>query len=250
MSQSRTQWPKGSRAAVSLTYDDGIPNHPQFVAPPLEAHGLRGTFYAPLKSDLMQNPLAWRAMAARGHELGNHSVFHPCWSVQGKYDSWLPDDFNLVHYDEERWLDEINTANQALALVDGRSERTFGNTCFDNYLGPEDEPVCLEPLIAQAFVAARGEDTGRPVDLVKINFNNLGTIWGDRRAFGDFTGELQGLLDSGGWVIYTFHGVGEEAHQHHINAGEHQRLLEFLRDSAKQIWTAPVIDVVTWLKKK
>jgi peptidoglycan-N-acetylglucosamine deacetylase len=242
------RWPKGCRAAVSLSYDDGIPNHPQVVAPQLEAYGLRGTFYAPLRSSLMQDPLPWRAMVARGHELGNHSVFHPCWSVRGKY-PWLDDAYNLLRYTPERWLDEMDTANQALRLVDGRGERTFGNTCFDNYLGPEDAPVCLEPLIAQLFLAARGEDTGKPVDLANLNFNNLGTVWGDRRAFGDFSGELQEILDTGGWIIYTFHGVGEEAHNHHINAEEHRRLLAFLQASAAQYWTAPVIDVVKWLKK-
>jgi peptidoglycan/xylan/chitin deacetylase (PgdA/CDA1 family) len=245
----KNRWPKGCRAAVSLSYDDGISNHPQVVAPQLEAHGLRGTFYAPLRSRLMQDPLPWRAMAARGHELGNHSVFHPCWSVRGKYASWLPEAYNLENYTTERWLDEMNTANEALKLVDGRSERTYGNTCFDNYLGPADDPVCLEPLIAQLFVAARGEETNKPVDLEHLNYNNLGTIWGDRRAFGDFSSELNEILDTGGWVIYTFHGVGEEAHNHHINAEEHRRLLAFLRDSAAQYWTAPVMDVVKWLKK-
>ncbi len=249
MSQTHFAWPKGCRAAVSLSYDDGIPNHPQLVAPMLEEHGLRGTFYVPIKDDVMQNPLPWRAMAGRGHELGNHTVFHPCWSVGGKYADWLPDQFNLEHYDAERWLDEIHTANQALELVDGRSERTFGNTCFDNYMGPEEDPVCLEPLIAQVFLAARGEATGRPVNLAAVNYNNLGTIWADRRSFEDFTGELQEIADNGGWVIYTFHGVGETAHNHHIRVREHRRLLEFLRDNAKQYWTAPVIDVVRRLKK-
>jgi peptidoglycan/xylan/chitin deacetylase (PgdA/CDA1 family) len=234
MNKTQNKWLNNRQAAISLSYDDGIPNHPLVVAPQLEAYGLRGTFYAPLKSDLMQNPLTWRSMAVRGHELGNHSVFHPCWSVQGKYDSWLEKEFNLVNYNAQQWLDEINTANQALALVDGRNQRTFGNNCFDNYLGPEDAPVCLEPMIAQVFLAARGEDTEKPVDLVNID---------------DFTDELNQLLETGGWIIYTFHGVGEEAHTHHINAREHERLLSFLRDNEQNIWTAPVIEVVRWLKR-
>lgn len=250
MSQTQNTWPKSCRAAVSLTYDDGIPNHPQLVAPLLEQYDMRGTFYVPIKDDVVNNPLPWRKMAARGHELGNHTVYHPCWSVGGKYDAWLPDQLNLVHYDAEHWMDEINTANDALELIDNRRERrTFGNTCFDNYLGPEENPVCLEPLIAQVFLAARGEQTSRPVDLANINYNNLGTVWADRRSFGDFAGELQEIADTGGWVIYTFHGVGEAAHNHNINAREHHRLLEFLHNNAKTYWTAPVIDIVKWLKR-
>jgi peptidoglycan-N-acetylglucosamine deacetylase len=203
MQKMKRSWPKGCRAAISLSYDDGIINHHQHVAPQLEAHKLRGTFYAPLNSDLMQNALAWRKLAKNGHELGNHSVFHPCWSIQERYADWLPEDFNLVDYDEERWLDEMTTANRALALVDGKSERTFGNTCFDNYMGPEDKPICLEPLIKQCFSAARGEDTGKPVNLDAINFFNLGTIWADDRKFADFRPELAQLIESGGWIIYT-----------------------------------------------
>jgi peptidoglycan-N-acetylglucosamine deacetylase len=243
------RWPKNAQAAVSLTYDDGITNHYQVVAPQLVAHGLRGTFYAPIKSDLIQTPLAWRKLAARGHELGNHTIFHPCWSVNGKYADWLPDAHNLEQYTEAKWLDEINTANRSLRLVDGRSERTFGNTCFDNYLGPASEPICLEPLIARTFLAARGEDTGKPVNLQELNFNNLGTIWADRRSFGDFVPEMEDLIHHGGWIIYTMHGVGEGSHRHCIDAGEHLRLLDFLHANANRIWTAPVIDVVRHLKK-
>jgi peptidoglycan-N-acetylglucosamine deacetylase len=245
---SNIKWPKNARAAVSLTYDDGIESHPRAVAPLLEKYGMRGTFYAPLTSDLMQHPTEWRAMAAKGHELGNHTVFHPCWNIRDRYSEWLPEAQNLVNYTEERWLDEINTANQALFLVDGKRERTFGNTCFDNFLGPEDAPICLEPLIEKAFLGARGEGTGKPVNLAQINFNNLGTIWADRRSFGDFSAELEMLLDTGGWIIYTFHGVGP-VHNHHILEQEHLRLIDFLADNKDKFWTAPVIDVVRHLKK-
>jgi sialate O-acetylesterase len=249
MSKKDGRWPKGCQAAVSLSYDDGLPNHYQLVTPQLEARGMRGTFYVPLKSDVMQNPIAWREMAKKGHELGNHTVFHPCWSIQKRHASWLPEEFNTEHYTPERWLDEVRTANQALTLVDGRKERTYGNTCFDNYLGPEDNAVCLEPLIARVFRAARGENTMRPVELDPVNFNNLGTVWGDRRSFGDFALDLERILDTHGWVIYTFHGVGPGAHDLFVDLSEHTRLLDFLKENRERIWTAPVIDVVNHLKK-
>ena len=70
-------WPEGKRGAVSLTYDDALPVHYERVAPLLEDHGLRATFYTNVLS-LGANPEAWRQVAACGHELGNHSIFHPC----------------------------------------------------------------------------------------------------------------------------------------------------------------------------
>lgn len=72
------QWPQGRKGAVSITYDDALPCHHQLVAPAWEAVGLRATFYTPIRSTLMEEVEAWRAVATKGHELGNHSLFHPC----------------------------------------------------------------------------------------------------------------------------------------------------------------------------
>ena len=66
--KSTFQWPKGRQGAVSLTC------HHQLVAPAWEAVGLRATFYTPIRSTFMQETEAWRAVAAKGHELGNHSL--------------------------------------------------------------------------------------------------------------------------------------------------------------------------------
>lgn len=241
-------WPNACRAAVSLTYDDGLPNHYQYVAPLLEAGGLRATFYTPLNSDVMQHPLEWRALAESGHEIGNHGVFHPCWSPDGRLSDWLADAFNLAYYDAERWLEEMSTANAVLKLIDGKKERTFGNTCFDNVIGPLEKPQSLEPLIEKIFTAARGVETHGPVGMKQINFNNLGSVWADRRSFEDFSTEIEEILDTGGWIIYTFHGVGPEAHHLHIDQVQHEKLVEFLREQAGRIWTAPLIEVAQYLK--
>ena len=78
------RWPNGAKAAVCLTYDDGVDIHLDHAAPDLEAVNLRGTFYVPGHSrSLYERMDEWRALAARGHEIGNHTVFHPCLKVAG-----------------------------------------------------------------------------------------------------------------------------------------------------------------------
>ncbi|MBY3627222.1 polysaccharide deacetylase family protein, partial [Acinetobacter sp. CUI P1] len=72
-------WPNGAKAAVSLAYDDALPSQLDTAIPQLNAVGLKGSFYLPLSADTIQKRLAdWRAAAAQGHELGNHSLFHQC----------------------------------------------------------------------------------------------------------------------------------------------------------------------------
>ena len=61
-------WPGGEKAAVVLTYDDGMDTHLDYAAPDLAAAGLRATFFVPGHSESLAKRLSeWRALAARGH---------------------------------------------------------------------------------------------------------------------------------------------------------------------------------------
>src|SRR6185503_18288123 len=78
-------WPNGAKCAVSLTYDDSLSSQLKNAVPALDKAGLHGTFYlsgAPYK-DAASRAL-WEPAARAGHELGSHSVVHPCPSPEGK----------------------------------------------------------------------------------------------------------------------------------------------------------------------
>src|SRR5687767_11495791 len=55
-------WPRGRSCAVSLTYDDTLPVHFEYVGPALEARGVLGTFYLLIKTDLKAHFERWRAL--------------------------------------------------------------------------------------------------------------------------------------------------------------------------------------------
>jgi sialate O-acetylesterase len=249
MEKVKVSWPGGCRAAVSLTYDDGNLSHPRVVAPLLEKHNLRGTFYVPIMSDLRMHPQTWREMALNGHEIGNHTLFHPCRSEPGAEMKWLDPVYNLCGYTSRRWTDEVDAANFTLHLLDGKTERTFGNTCYHTTIGVGENIVNLEPFIQQRFVAARGERTDRPVNLSQINYYNLGTAGCDFRTFREIEDELNHVLEEGGWIIYTGHGVGKGSHNLYSELEEHTRLVEYLAANRRMFWTAPLIEVVQYLQR-
>lgn len=239
-------WPEGKRGAVSLTYDDALPVHYEHVAPLLEAHGLRATFYTNVLP-LGANPEAWRQVASRGHELGNHSIFHPC--RKGPNHGWLDAAYDLKTYTPRRWTDEMRAANIVLNLIDGRTERSFGNTCCNTELGDGDGVHSLDALVDELFVAGRGPWCDRTVTADALNLSSLGHFSGDARTFADMRAEVEAGLALGGWTIYMMHGVGEGTHGLFIDSEEHRQLVEYLGEQT-EIWTAPLADVAAHVRRQ
>ncbi len=65
-----------ARPEVALTFDDGPhPDHTPAIAALLEAAGARGTFFC-VGAEAERHPALARALAAKGHELGNHTFSH------------------------------------------------------------------------------------------------------------------------------------------------------------------------------
>jgi peptidoglycan-N-acetylglucosamine deacetylase len=240
-------WPGGAACAVSLSYDDGAPVHHQRVAPLLDQHGLRATFYLSVTN--LDSPDAWKSVAARGHELGNHALFHPCRRESNGY-AWLAEDYDLKTYSPRRLHDELSVANLVLYLLDGGRPRTYGNNCTNLTIGRDENEQPMDPILAEMFVAARGTVTNKPVDPRRPVFTRLGHYSGDGKTFAQLRAEIEQARVNSEWIIYMFHGVGEGTHALFIPEEEHRQLVEWLATSRSAIWTAPIVEVATRLKAK
>ncbi|UUZ48122.1 polysaccharide deacetylase family protein [Massilia sp. B-10] len=130
----------GARAAVSLAYDDALDSQLDNALPALDKVGLRATFYLQLSNPSVGKRLnEWRAAAGRGHELGNHTLFHQCSSaVAGR--SWVQPHRDLVSTSVAQMRDQILLANTMLQAIDGRRERTLALPCGEVLVGGRAYP--------------------------------------------------------------------------------------------------------------
>ena len=241
-------WPNGASCAVSLTYDDSLTIHHRSVAPLLEAQGLRGTFYLSIHN--LRDFDAWKGVAARGHELGNHSLFHPCRREPPERFDWLAEEYDLANYSSRRFHDELELASKVLDMLDGGRPRSYGNNCCNLTIGRGDNEQPMDPILEQLFVAARGTVTNQPVDPAKPAFTRLGHFSGDRKTFAQLRPEIENARDRGAWIIYMFHGIGKGTHKLFIEDEEHRALVEWLGRERASIWTAPLVDVARHLKAR
>lgn len=77
MMRSSFTWPDGRCAAVSLSFDDARPSQANTGIPILDRYGVKATFYLS-PNRVPERLAAWRAAAAGEHEMGNHTMTHPC----------------------------------------------------------------------------------------------------------------------------------------------------------------------------
>jgi len=237
-------FPGNRRAAVSLTYDDCLPCHRTLVAPELTTLGLAGTFYCPAGSDDLHDHVeAWRAVAASGHELGNHTCFHPCRRHAGA--AWPEAAYDLTTYSRRRIVDEIRLAERVLRLVDGRERRSFAATCGNTTVGPDGaEESFLDDLGRSATIVRSGEAGVIPLrrpDLV------VGSITADGAAAAGIIAAIEPVLVGGGWVVILAHGVGPGTHGLFVDVDVHAKVIEWIAERSTDLWSATVSDVAACL---
>jgi sialate O-acetylesterase len=231
---------------VSITFDDALPVHHEFAGPALEARGLRGSFYLHIAMAPTSDPMPWRALAERGHELGNHTLFHPCRGRAGW--DWLDPAFDLRRYSPIRFQQEIRVANAFLRLIDGRGERTFAYTCYDTHLGRGADTAAIADLIRSDFVAARGRRTDRPVILSgDLDLMNLDCFQADGLSLAALIEAVKTTRERGGWLIPVFHGIGPGTHHLFSEPSTLDGLLDHLA-ARDDIWVAPVVEIAKWLR--
>lgn len=226
-----------NQLTVVLTYDDGLNVHLDNVIPVLDSLKLKGTFYVPGNSTLKDRLDDWKAIADNGHELGNHTLFHPCLG-KSKGREWVNPDYDLDNYSVNRIVTEIKLANTLLNSIDNKTKRTFAYTCGDKTIADSS----FVSLIKNEFAGARGVDSGintiKDLDLFDIKTFSVN---------GQTANQLIDILSQGkskdDVITFLFHGVGGE-HDLNISLVEHNKFLYYLKNNEKTIKVRTLIDLL------
>lgn len=232
----------GKRSAVILTYDDALNVHLDNAMPLLDSLGLKATFYLSAYFPGCRNRLTdWRKAAARGHELGNHTLFHPCvGNTPGR--EWVKPENDMSKYTVQRMANETRMTNVFLEALDGKTKRTFAYTCGDMKIG---DSFFINNMKAdfEAARAVRSEmHTISQVDLYNIDCYAINGQSGEQMI------ELvKKSIQTNSLLVFLFHGVGGE-HSLNVSLPAHRQLLHFLKQNEKDIWITSMIEVAAYIK--
>jgi peptidoglycan-N-acetylglucosamine deacetylase len=231
-------WPDGCQGAVSLTFDDGMTSQLQIAIPMLNEHGLAGTFYLNPRGDQWYERLQpWREAARAGHEIGNHTMAHPC--SRAFRDSDEPAGLEALTLAELE-ADIVETERRLREAIPEQKERSFCYPCYQDHVGEGSTRQSYVPLVARHFIAGRtkGEVPNHPAS---CTLHHLASYPAERSWGATLVGLAERAATQGRWTIFTFHGVN----QGHLTVSEVdlKELCVHLQRHRDRLWTAPVIQV-------
>lgn len=228
---------KGHKSAVVLTYDDGLHTHLNRVIPALDDRGLVGSFYLPGNAPTLPTRInEWRQVTRRGHELGNHTLFHPCDATLPGM-SWVPPSYNLALYTRRRLVDEVAVSQTLLQSIDEKTTRTLALTCGHTQ-DAEGSFVADLPKTVSAIRAVRPEiPTAETLDLRNVPAYMVNGQTGE-----ELIAWVKEAEAKGGILVLVFHGVGGE-HGLDVSLSAHNQLLDYLKSQENSIWTTTLQQV-------
>jgi hypothetical protein len=236
-------WPEGKKIAVSLTFDDARLSQPDKGIPLLDKYGVKATFY--ISPGNMLNRLeAWKLAVKRGHEVGNHSVLHPC---SGNF-SWSRSRA-LEDYTLERMRDELDSANRFINEKLGVIPVSFGYPCGQTFIGRGINVQSYVPLIAMMFETGRGWLSKASNDPSYCDLSQLNAIELDGKSFEQILSLIETAKTSGSWLILAGHEMNVEGNQT-SRLETIEALCKYASDPANGIWINNIHNVAAYIKQK
>ncbi|HEY4206458.1 MAG TPA: polysaccharide deacetylase family protein, partial [Puia sp.] len=233
---------QGKKCAVVLTYDDAIDQQLDNAVPVLDSLGLKATFYITAFSHSMQTRMnEWRKLAEEGHELGNHTLYHPCIGGTGR--EWVTPERDMRNYTVQRMVDETRMTNVFLHALDGKTTRTFAYTCGDMKIGD----TSFMDGMKSDFVAARGVRS-QMHKIGEVDLYNVDCYGVNGETGAQMIEWAKEAMKTNSLLVILFHGVGG-GNALNVTPAAHSEFLHFLKDNEKDIMIAPMITVAEHIKE-
>ncbi|MGD0125817.1 MAG: polysaccharide deacetylase family protein [Terriglobia bacterium] len=238
-------WPNGKRVAVSLSFDDARASQLNVGLDVINPTGVKVTFFVTTGSDAFRPKIdGWKRALASGHEIGNHTVNHPCtgnfpWSFHNA----------LENYTLEQMSQQLDDSNAQIQQLLGVRAVTFAYPCGQKFVGRGSEMKSYVPLIGQKFMVGRGymdEYYNDPVfcDLAQAS----GTAFDDTDYI-DMVKHVSKAAEQGGWVIFVGHDIGQKAFQV-TDTIALAALCKYMQDPANGVWVDTVKNIGEYVVKQ
>jgi len=228
--QKNFSWPAGKRAAVSLTFDDARPSEIDNGLDILDRYGVKASFYV-IPSNVEKRLAGWKKAVANGHEIGNHTLKHPC---SGNY-PWSREKA-LENYTLEMMEQELEEANATVEQLLGVRPTTFGYPCAQTFVGRGTDVKSYVPLVARKFAVGRGYADQCLNDPAFCDLAQVYCLIIDGLDFEQVKVLFDRAAEDGQWLILCGHKVERSAGNQIVLTTTLEAICKYASDPATELW--------------
>jgi peptidoglycan/xylan/chitin deacetylase (PgdA/CDA1 family) len=237
------RWPDGKKAAVSLSFDDARLSQVDNGLALFQKEGVKVTFFVQ-PSGVEKRLAGWKQAVADGHEIGNHSLTHPC---TGNYSFSRQN--ALENYDLAMMARQLDGTNEEIYKQLGVKPRTFAYPCGQKFVGRGVEVRSYVPLVANRFLAGRGYlDESANDPMVSDLAQAMGTSF-DELDFSQMKRIVDDAVQEGRWVIFVGHEIAERGYQT-TDTKALKALCEYLKNPATGVWLGTIEEIASYIRKQ
>jgi peptidoglycan/xylan/chitin deacetylase (PgdA/CDA1 family) len=243
-SDTAFSWPDGRHVALSLSFDDGRSSQIAAALPVLQEFSAKAAFYLTPEA-AEKNTAAWREAASLGHEIGNHSVTHPC-SLNFRFagEHGLE---NMSLDDMER---ELLDCNHKLQDLLGVAAETFAYPCGQTFVGRGENTQSYVPLVARHFLAGRTYMSEWYNDPAACDLAQLYGRGFDELPFDIIHDWLEKTRQRNGWLVLAGHDAGDENKHQMVRTDTLKALCKYAQNPDNSIWLCTVAEGARYLRNR
>jgi len=235
-------WPDGKKMALSLSFDDARYSQVDKGIPLLNRYHVSGTFYVS-PGAMIERVKDWENAVGAGHEIGNHTLVHPC---SGNF-PWARDKA-LEEYTLEKMAKELDSASVLIHEVLGIWPSAFAYSCGQTFVGRGVDTKSYVPLVVERFETGRNwmnEGPNDPVycDLARLNGTEL-----DGKSFQEALQLIKETRNQGAWLIFAGHEMNEGGQQTSL-LPTIDSICRYASDPSNGIWIDNVTNIGKYVRE-
>jgi len=232
------QWPEGKKMAIRLTFDDARLTQVDTGIPLMYKYKVKSTFYVS-PQNMIERIDKWKKAIQSDHEIGNHSVFHPC---TGNFPWTKP--HALENYTLSAKEHELDSASKLIENTLGIIPVSFGYPCGQTIVGRGAGTHSYVPLVSVMFETGRRWLDEGPND---PKFCDMAQLTG-MPLVGKSFNEIKGLICScqGKWLILA----GYETDINSTLLCTLEEICKYASDPKNNIWIDNVHNIETYIKTR
>lgn len=236
-------WPEGNTMALTLSFDDARLSQIDNGIPLFDKYGVKATFYVS-PSNMVKRLDGWKKAVSNGHDIGNHSIYHPCSANYG----WSQE-AALENYTLAKMYAELDSANKIIKDKLGINPVSFGYPCGQTFIGSGTQTKSYIPLVSAMFETGREWRSERPNYPIYCDMARLNGMEMDGKSFDEIKELIEYAKTQGAWLILVGHEINNRGNQTTL-LSTLDTLCKYALDPSNGIWIDNVHNIASYINNK